>query len=415
VEGDEFVIITPDHDIYVEQMSVLNPDLNSFHPPALGGGLPPGVPPAQVYGFGHLPVRTHAMLMERAAQIGAATRVERGIGAPVLAVAGPVGAEAVPVVPPPVPPAPLAMAVAGHGMVGMGPLGLVGGPGPDPVRAGLAAASVVPMPPPRYSPSGGMWVLDEPTVQLEIGTEIRLPAGFQRVGERALTMLNGDAIAVRFLPEGVEVNAYARERSNFLSLDRRTLPVLDPSTLRPTFAQEITQMRKVDRLPGQVSPLLGAESAPYVLDMIAQTGQSMVSRHSRWRAESGISASLPAVYEHEVISTVVEYAVVYDRLNVKNLVSFELLLRRLQLHESAVAQSPGAPSYEGAQHFLGTPERRGGAIVAPALTQYVAAQLSHEAAIEKEKRKAREARTHPPTSHNRTPKSGPKASGGEKG
>ena len=101
---------------------------------------------------------------------------------------------------------------------------------------------------------------------------------------------------------------------------------------------------------------------------------------------------MPAVFEHKCLSTIVEYAVIYDRLNVRNLVCMELALRRMQLHESAVALSPQAPSYEGARHFLGVPERRGGAIIAPVLTQYVASQLSSEAAIEKEKRKAREAR-----------------------
>ncbi len=64
----------------------------------------------------------------------------------------------------------------------------------------------------------------------------------------------------------------------------------------------------------------------------------------------------------------------------------------MQLHESAVAESPEAPSYEGAQHFLGTGDRRGGALVAPSLTAHVASELGREAAIMKEKRKVREAK-----------------------
>eukprot|EP00973_Karenia_brevis_P074180 10308617-Karenia_brevis.AAC.1 len=64
----------------------------------------------------------------------------------------------------------------------------------------------------------------------------------------------------------------------------------------------------------------------------------------------------------------------------------------MKLHESAIAESPDNPSYEGAQHFLGVQERRGGALIAPQLTAHVATELSREAAILKEKRKAREAR-----------------------
>ena len=68
------------------------------------------------------------------------------------------------------------------------------------------------------------------------------------------------------------------------------------------------------------------------------------------------------------------------------------MIRRVQLLESAVAESPEAPSYEGAQHYMGDQERPGGALLAPALRTHVASELSREASIMKEKRKAREAR-----------------------
>ena len=41
---------------------------------------------------------------------------------------------------------------------------------------------------------------------------------------------------------------------------------------------------------------------------------------------------------------------------------------------------------------MGTPEAKGGALLAPGLRRHVAEQLSREAAILKEKRKARDAR-----------------------
>lgn len=80
----------------------------------------------------------------------------------------------------------------------------------------------------------------------------------------------------------------------------------------------------------------------------------------------------------------------------------------MQLHESAVAQSPSQPNYEGARCWLGLPERRGGALVAPSLEQYVAGQISHATAIEKERRKAREARAdlHNPPAGGKKPPNG---------
>ena len=101
------------------------------------------------------------------------------------------------------------------------------------------------------------------------------------------------------------------------------------------------------------------------------------------------------MYEHETLSWCFDLAVGVDRLNIKNLECFEWLFRRLQLHESAVLESPGAPSYEGARHFMGKGGRRGGALVSPDLQAHVASEVGKEAAIMKEKRKAREAREKP--------------------
>ena len=70
----------------------------------------------------------------------------------------------------------------------------------------------------------------------------------------------------------------------------------------------------------------------------------------------------------------------------------ELLARRMQNVEEAVIENPSQPSFEGSEHYLGVSERNGGAIVAPSLKQQVASELAKEAAILKERRKAREAK-----------------------
>ena len=101
---------------------------------------------------------------------------------------------------------------------------------------------------------------------------------------------------------------------------------------------------------------------------------------------------MPLVFEHEMLSTGFDLAIGVDRLNIKNLASFEWFIRRMQLHEHAVLENPLAPSYEGARHFMGKGNRRGGALIAPELHAYVASELGKESAILREKRKAREAR-----------------------
>ena len=64
----------------------------------------------------------------------------------------------------------------------------------------------------------------------------------------------------------------------------------------------------------------------------------------------------------------------------------------MQLMEDAVAANPSDPSFEGAEHYMGTGERRGGALIAPSLRAHVASEMGREAAVQKEMRKAREAK-----------------------
>ena len=46
-----WVILTPDHDIYEEEMSPGNPDLVGFHHCGPSGQIPPRINPGNVYGF----------------------------------------------------------------------------------------------------------------------------------------------------------------------------------------------------------------------------------------------------------------------------------------------------------------------------------------------------------------------------
>ena len=55
--GDDYAVLTPDGDVYVETMSVTNPDLRAFRIRPAPGVLPPGVTPNSVY---PLPVFTAA-------------------------------------------------------------------------------------------------------------------------------------------------------------------------------------------------------------------------------------------------------------------------------------------------------------------------------------------------------------------
>lgn len=92
-----------------------------------------------------------------------------------------------------------------------------------------------------------------------------------------------------------------------------------------------------------------------------------------------------------------ELAATVDQLNVASLLSFEHIIRRVQLVEEAHVLAPHTPSYDGAEHWMGSGRRRGGALVCPALAKHVATHVREETEVAKERRKAREERRMVPT------------------
>lgn len=123
---------------------------------------------------------------------------------------------------------------------------------------------------------------------------------------------------------------------------------------------------------------------------VASVAESSFAQHLGWVSQSKIPDGDRAIHENEVLSRALDLAISYDALNIANLASFELLIRRKQLLAEAHAYNPSAPSYEGADHFLGTSYRPGGAIIVPELTEHVSRKLHQESQILKEKRKQAE-------------------------
>jgi len=52
VRGHDYVALTPDYDICVEELSIHNADLEGFRVMPPGGGAPPGLGGAAIYGLG---------------------------------------------------------------------------------------------------------------------------------------------------------------------------------------------------------------------------------------------------------------------------------------------------------------------------------------------------------------------------
>eukprot|EP00438_Fugacium_kawagutii_P002018 Skav214230 [mRNA] locus=scaffold1133:5725:6880:+ [translate_table: standard] len=124
---------------------------------------------------------------------------------------------------------------------------------------------------------------------------------------------------------------------------------------------------------------------------ISGIAESATAQHHIWVNSSGIPPGDRSVYEDQLLARVLDTALCYDSLNIANLACMELVCRRRQLLADAHSSSPGAPSYLGAEHYLGETYKQGGGIVVPSLTDFVSKKMQAQSQIMKEKRKLAEA------------------------
>jgi len=372
VAGALYMVCTPDFDVYPEVLDRTNPDLSAVRVSTRPGLPPVGVSPADVYGFRPLTPAEEATLVEEGRMLTDAERVALGLGPAGGAARLPAAAAAAPL--PVVAQAPPSLAVVAAPAAGA------------PVPAPPVAAAA---PPAALAPAGGLWVLDEPLDQHDVGTPFALPPGALQLGNRALVTIGTETAVLKLLPAGEDVTAYTKARQDFLSLDPRVLPREAGVTL-----QDALGRMEPSPWPADITfPLQGPATRHWWLDQVVESGYGTLhTRHLRWKTDSGVLKTDRCTYEHEVLSRMLDIAATRDMLNLKNMAWVEYALRRLQLIEEAVNEDPNNPTYEHARHYMGAEERKGGALMAPSLRAHVAAELGREAAILKERRKVREAR-----------------------
>jgi len=118
--------------------------------------------------------------------------------------------------------------------------------------------------------------------------------------------------------------------------------VLDEPTADFDIGDVFTLPAGAAELGGRALVVIGREVC--VLKELLEGGD-LLSRHQRWRSESGVKGSNPIVHEHHLLSMLLQYAGCFDRLNLKGLLCMEFAWRRVQRHESAVSENPEFPSY----------------------------------------------------------------------
>ncbi|CAE7255770.1 hmgA [Symbiodinium natans] len=339
IQNDLFVIITPDYDVYEEQLSNLNPDFTAFHygGPGLGAAVPAGLNRAHVYAFGAMSAIDYQRLMNQARLYAAGIRA--GLGLPPVP-------NVAPAVPAPAPGAPAVPALPADPLV---------------------------------------WVALESRGNARVGSVVvpagqGLPAGAVNLGDRAIVDAGaGLLVALKQVPQSQVGTMETR--------DLRVLPLrFDGQGQRRADFNEVVSQMSQDDMPGGKLQLDGPPSALEVVRSMVLRGLTPVTDHEHWVRTHELAKGDRSVYEMEVITRVLEAFITVDQINIPNLKGCELLVRRWQLIREAHRLSPTNPDYSAADVIMGWAYRKGDG-VEPTLARYVASELRDQASIAKEARK----------------------------
>jgi hypothetical protein len=150
-------------------------------------------------------------------------------------------------------------------------------------------------------------------------------------------------------------------------------------------------------------PLKGPRTASWCIDYLNKQPGGPQDHHQLWKTQSKIQNSDWGISEHDTLMQILQHASSYDQLDVCNLASFEVLLRRAQTIEycyieksreiSNVGQGKFGPrlSFEEQTAFMGV-VRSDMYMVAPALLSHIKDTVKEDAELSKNLRLAREER-----------------------
>ena len=389
--------LTPDSDCYFEDFGVGSPELTAVALLPGLGGLVAGIAAGRVYRFRSLPSRQAILaLVDEAVAAEPTARVQRDFviaqaaGAPVVPLVGggddpraPPPAAAGPAAPPEAAaPAPLQAEAPFHVHA------LAEAPAPGPPGADFEVAAMH-RPPPGLGAAmldlDEVWAAAEDRGGFARGAILDLPPGAVIVGDRALVARGGETLVLARLPRAAV--------ADWAAPDIRVLPVRFDlqGERRRDFGDAVNLMSGEEN--GIHMDIQGPRTSMWFLKYVRQNGGSPHAAHEAWIRASGVGHGDRSVFEHEVLSRILEALCCIDQVNAPTLLGVELLIRRIQLIREAHRVSPHSPDYSASDQFMGWGTRRHGGAIAPALAQFVSGELRAEAAISKEARKAREERT----------------------
>jgi hypothetical protein len=174
--------------------------------------------------------------------------------------------------------------------------------------------------------------------------------------------------------------------------DLRTLPVQYDADGR-RYREFRSAVEIMDHDTFSDFPIKGPATMEWVLKFMKENGPTPTAWHTKWKSEGKLQNSDPGVEMHQVGCQILQHFACFDQLNLPQLAGAELLVRQIQMAEERHKDRfTGKSDFMEERHLFSGAEQRVNLCICPALTVYVAQEMSKESAIMKERRKAREER-----------------------
>ena len=134
----------------------------------------------------------------------------------------------------------------------------------------------------------------------------------------------------------------------------------------------------------------GPRACAEFLSSVREGGNDLTTYHLQWARNSGVAPKTSIVYEHKNLVEILRLGICRDQLNPVNLMSFELLVRRIVQLEIAVSRSPQSPEFSGLELLMEAPVTESGSASTRVLDGWLTEQLKTKAQIQKQARLYRE-------------------------
>ena len=329
-------VLTPDQNFYSENVGTGNVAVLEVVPRPDDRSIPAGIDPAVVYDWTAFPSQVEFEGFVASAQQHVATeRIHFQLDAEGK-MAGPV-----------------------LGRPALGPLGA------RPKPPGIPSGRPVPLPPvPPASPAGGLDLLRK-----AVGAGL---SGFQREPQAEPAEK----------PAAVPVGA-----------DERLLPIrfdTNGQRHRPfADAVELTRSMVI-----KDTPVAGPPTFLWVVQFMLQHGGTPTGWHTKWRTLAKLTETDAGVQLHDSACKTIEILMTFDQPQCGASAAAEFQARQVQLVEEKWKDRFLGANPEASMEALlfGGVGNRSMLCICPALTEYIAEEMRKEAAVMKERRKAREER-----------------------